>query len=69
MKRLTSAAGQAKHASEIAATLACARLSRDEWAKIAICNGGADKTVRLVRTVTGVLQHHDSITGTPVNLY
>jgi len=62
MKHLTAAAGIAKHSSEIAASLYCARHTSTG---ADMCDPTAALSdLMLVRKVTGALQHHDSITGT-----
>eukprot|EP00937_MAST-01D_sp_MAST-1D-sp2_P006380 g6380.t1 len=61
MKSLAAWAGAAKHASEIALTLACAR---NGSRGLDLCGTAPPADLMLARDVTSVLQHHDSITGT-----
>lgn len=60
MKGLVAKADGAKHTTEIAAAVACARGSGNSK----LCSVDPNADVLLARAVTAVLQHHDNIPGT-----
>ena len=63
MKGLVARADGAKHAAEIAASLACGLGKQNST----LCGSVADPDMMLSREVTSVLQHHDNIPGTSVH--
>lgn len=68
MKGLTSRAGAVKHVSEIAHALAQAKGAHTEGtpltSRAGVVSDDVSSDLLLARKVVGVLQHHDSITGT-----
>ena len=61
MKGLVAKADGAKHTTEIAASIACARGGTGDNQ---LCSADPNADILLARAVTSVLQHHDNIPGT-----
>ena len=63
MKGLVARADGAKHTAEIAASLSCAALGKQQH-NSTLCGKDPDVDMMISREVTSVLQHHDNIPGT-----